>query len=60
MSVGEIAKVLGRQWQATDSKKRKPYEDMAVKDRKRYEEEKMNYNPPGEDEDEEDEDDYED
>ena len=60
LSVGEIAKQLGRKWQDTDSKKRKPFEEMAARDRQRYEDEKNNYNPPGDDEEEEDEDDYED
>lgn len=63
-TIGNVAKVLGKDWKAMDEEDRKPYEAKAEKDRERYEQEKKDYNPASvgeEDEDDEEEDDeYED
>ena len=56
-----MAKVLGKDWKGLDEEKRRPFEAMAEKDRERYEQEKRDYVPAGEDDEEEEEDDeYED
>jgi hypothetical protein len=36
--------MLGEKWKALNDKERKPYEDKAAADKKRYEEEKAQYN----------------
>ncbi|CAI8041638.1 High mobility group protein DSP1 [Geodia barretti] len=60
-TIGNTAKVLGKDWKGLDEEKRKPFEAKAEKDRQRYEQEKRDYVPAGEDDEEEEEDDeYED
>ncbi|EMR87387.1 putative nucleosome binding protein [Botrytis cinerea BcDW1] len=44
ISFGQVGKVLGERWKALNEKQRGPYEESAAKDKKRYEEEKANYN----------------
>ena len=41
---GQVGKVLGEKWKALSEKQRKPYEDKAVADKQRYENEKAAYN----------------
>jgi hypothetical protein len=36
--------MLGEKWKALSDKERKPYDDKAAADKKRYEEEKAQYN----------------
>ncbi|KAJ2770524.1 Non-histone chromosomal protein 6, partial [Coemansia nantahalensis] len=38
---GEIGKLLGDKWKTMDDKARKPYQDLADKDKARYEAEKL-------------------
>ena len=62
-TIGNVAKVLGKDWKALGEDDRKPYEEKAGKDRARYEREKRDYAPGGREEDEEEEeedDEYED
>jgi len=40
LSFGEVAKTLGKMWKALPQGQKKKYEDMAAKDKKRYEKEK--------------------
>lgn len=40
---GQVGKVLGDKWKALSAKDRKPYEDKATEDKKRYETEKLAY-----------------
>ena len=40
---GQVGKVLGDKWKALSTKDRKPYEDKASDDKKRYEAEKLAY-----------------
>lgn len=42
--IGQVGKVLGERWKALNEEQRGPYEESAAKDKKRYEEEKANYN----------------
>ena len=60
--VGEMAKVMGKDWSDMTVEQRKPYEDKAEKDRARYEKEKKDYVPlvSHDDEEDEDDDEYED
>lgn len=57
-TIGDVAKVLGKEWKELDEDDKKPFEELAKKDRKRYDQEKKDYVPAEEDDDEED--DYED
>ncbi|KAI9644921.1 Non-histone chromosomal protein 6 [Ciborinia camelliae] len=50
ISFGQVGKVLGERWKALNEKQRGPYEELAAKDKKRYEEEKANYNADAEEE----------
>jgi len=50
ISFGQVGKVLGERWKALNEKQRGPYEESAAKDKKRYEEEKANYNADAEEE----------
>ncbi|THV44022.1 hypothetical protein BGAL_0761g00010 [Botrytis galanthina] len=50
ISFGQVGKVLGERWKALNEKQRTPYEESAAKDKKRYEEEKANYNADAEEE----------
>src|SRR5438105_4606220 len=47
-TLGQVGKVLGERWKALNDKQRAPYEAKAANDKKRYEDEKANYNvsPP--------------
>ncbi|CEL07216.1 Putative Non-histone chromosomal protein 6 [Aspergillus calidoustus] len=47
---GQVGKMLGEKWKALTDKERKPYDDKAAADKKRYEEEKAQYNAAEEDE----------
>lgn len=42
--IGQIGKVLGERWKALNEKQRGPYEAKAAQDKKRYEDQKANYN----------------
>lgn len=42
-SVGDLAKLLGAAWNALKPEDRKPYEEKAKEDQKRYKEEKEAY-----------------
>ncbi|KAK2749353.1 Non-histone chromosomal protein 6 [Onygenales sp. PD_40] len=44
ISFGQVGKVLGERWKALNEKQRAPYEAKAAADKKRYEEQKANYN----------------
>ncbi|KAL2867100.1 high-mobility group nucleosome-binding protein [Aspergillus lucknowensis] len=50
IAFGQVGKMLGEKWRALSDKERKPYEDKAAADKKRYEEEKAQYNAGDEDE----------
>ncbi|KAJ0426063.1 high mobility group box domain-containing protein [Aspergillus carlsbadensis] len=50
ISFGQVGKMLGEKWKALSDKERKPYDDKAAADKKRYEEEKAQYNAADEDE----------
>lgn len=41
---GQVGKVLGERWKNLSDSDRRPYEEKAAADKKRYEEEKANYN----------------
>lgn len=41
---GQVGKLLGERWKALSDVQRRPYEEKAEADKKRYEEEKANYN----------------
>ncbi|PLB52847.1 hypothetical protein P170DRAFT_434572 [Aspergillus steynii IBT 23096] len=41
---GQVGKMLGEKWKALDDKERRPYEEKAAADKKRYEDEKASYN----------------
>ena len=55
LQVGDVAKVLGKDWKSTKTEDKKPYEAKAEKDRARYEQAKRDYVQPGREEEEEDE-----
>lgn len=42
-STGQVGKQLGDKWKALSTTERKPYDDKAAADKKRYEEEKAAY-----------------
>ncbi|KAI0998310.1 hypothetical protein K3495_g9888 [Podosphaera aphanis] len=44
ITFGQVGKVLGERWKALTDKQRTPYEAKAAEDKKRYEDEKANYN----------------
>jgi len=61
-SFGTIGKLLGEKWKGMSEKDKGPYNDMAAKDKKRYESEKAAYDKgtqPADDDEEEEEDDSE-
>lgn len=37
--IGELAKIMGEEWKKISDKEKKKYEDMAAKDKERYEKE---------------------
>ncbi|KAL4969546.1 high-mobility group nucleosome-binding protein [Aspergillus stella-maris] len=53
ITFGQVGKMLGEKWKALSDKDRKPYEDKAATDKKRYEDEKAAYQAGGDDEEEE-------
>jgi hypothetical protein len=42
--IGQVGKLLGERWKALTDVQRRPYEEKAEADKKRYEDEKANYN----------------
>jgi hypothetical protein len=44
ISFGQVGKLLGERWKALTDVQRRPYEEKAEADKKRYEDEKANYN----------------
>ncbi|KAL1997815.1 hypothetical protein VTN02DRAFT_693 [Thermoascus thermophilus] len=50
ISFGQVGKVLGERWKALTDEQRRPYEEKALADKKRYEDEKASYNAGDEDE----------
>lgn len=44
ISTGQVGKMLGERWKNLSDTDRRPYEEKAAADKKRYEEEKANYN----------------
>ncbi|KAJ9193768.1 transcriptional regulator family: HMG [Paecilomyces variotii] len=50
ISFGQVGKVLGERWKALSDEDRRPYEEKAQADKKRYEDEKASYNAAEEDE----------
>ncbi|EFP78745.1 Non-histone chromosomal protein 6 [Puccinia graminis f. sp. tritici] len=43
VSFGEIGRLLGLKWKGLSEEEKKPYEDMASRDKKRHEAEKAEY-----------------
>lgn len=41
---GQVGKILGERWKALTDEQRRPYEEKALADKKRYEDEKASYN----------------
>lgn len=41
---GQVGKMLGEKWKSLSDSERRPYEEKAAADKKRYEEEKEKYN----------------
>ncbi|GES58528.1 non-histone chromosomal protein 6 [Aspergillus terreus] len=52
ITFGQVGKMLGEKWKALSEDDRRPYEEKAAADKKRYEDEKASYHAAG-DEDEE-------
>jgi len=50
ISFGQVGKLLGERWKALSESERRPYEEKAQADKKRYEDEKASYNAGDEDE----------
>ncbi|CCH45979.1 hypothetical protein BN7_5566 [Wickerhamomyces ciferrii] len=50
ISFGGVGKLLGERWKALDDEGKKPYNAKAEADKKRYEEEKANYQAQQQDE----------
>jgi len=50
IAFGAVGKELGERWKALTDEQKAPYEAKAAKDKKRYEEEKANYNADAEEE----------
>lgn len=44
ISFGQVGKMLGEKWKNLGDEDRRPYEEKAAADKKRYEEEKATYN----------------
>jgi hypothetical protein len=51
MAVTEQTKKFSAEWKAMDAEAKKPFEEQAVEDKKRYEKEKASYVPPEKDSD---------
>ncbi|KAL4897112.1 high mobility group box domain-containing protein [Aspergillus ambiguus] len=43
IAFGQVGKMLGEKWKALSDEDRRPYEEKAAADKKRYEDEKANY-----------------
>ncbi|KAE8158391.1 high mobility group box domain-containing protein [Aspergillus tamarii] len=52
ISFGQVGKMLGERWKALSDTERRPYEEKAAADKKRYEDEKASYNAAAEDDEE--------
>jgi len=48
IAFGAVGKELGFRWKKLDDAQKAPYEEKAAKDKKRYEEQKANYNAEAE------------
>ncbi|GIK01590.1 non-histone chromosomal protein 6 [Aspergillus viridinutans] len=53
ISFGQVGKMLGERWKALSDTDRRPYEEKAAADKKRYEDEKASYNAAQEEDEEE-------
>ncbi|KAJ5888008.1 non-histone chromosomal protein 6 [Penicillium taxi] len=53
ISFGQVGKTLGERWKALSPSERKPYDQKAADDKKRYEDEKAKYKAEGDEEEEE-------
>ncbi|KAL1973898.1 hypothetical protein VTN31DRAFT_5458 [Thermomyces dupontii] len=53
IAFGALGRKLGEMWKNLSDEERKPYEDKAAADKKRYEDEKAQYASAGGDDDEE-------
>ena len=45
LTFGELTKTIAEEWKSMADKDKKKYNDLAAKDKERYESEKANYNP---------------
>ncbi|KAK6341121.1 Non-histone chromosomal protein 6 [Orbilia brochopaga] len=54
IAFGQVGKVLGERWKALSDKQRAPYEAKAAADKKRYEDEKAQYQAGGDDDEDDD------
>ncbi|OQE28400.1 hypothetical protein PENSTE_c003G10093 [Penicillium steckii] len=52
ITFGQVGKMLGDKWKALSESERKPYDQKAAADKKRYEEEKAKYQAQQNEEDE--------
>ncbi|PWY92387.1 hypothetical protein BO70DRAFT_376074 [Aspergillus heteromorphus CBS 117.55] len=52
ISFGQVGKMLGEKWKNLDDVGRRPYEEKAAADKKRYEDEKASYNAAAEEDEE--------
>ncbi|CAK37704.1 transcriptional regulator family: HMG [Aspergillus niger] len=52
ISFGQVGKMLGERWKALSDTDRRPYEEKAAADKKRYEDEKASYNAAAEEDEE--------
>ncbi|PYH77273.1 hypothetical protein BO82DRAFT_185980 [Aspergillus uvarum CBS 121591] len=52
ISFGQVGKMLGERWKALSDSERRPYEEKAATDKKRYEDEKASYNAAAEEDEE--------
>ncbi|OGM42139.1 non-histone chromosomal protein 6 [Aspergillus bombycis] len=52
ISFGQVGKMLGEKWKALSDTERRPYEEKAAADKKRYEDEKASYNAQAEEDEE--------
>ncbi|PWY84516.1 hypothetical protein BO94DRAFT_536071 [Aspergillus sclerotioniger CBS 115572] len=52
ISFGQVGKMLGEKWKALSDGDRRPYEEKAAADKKRYEDEKASYNAAAEEDEE--------
>ncbi len=48
MQVTEVAQKIGAMWKLIDEKTKKKYEDLAAKDKERYQKEMAKYKPESE------------